>query len=263
MKRFILFLAVMALGCGAAGAQMVLPGATPEGTAAPSTPKKHVRPKPKTPTPASIVDHVLLLNGADGELRLSGGGKGQPLRVEQFTLPGEVISDPQQKCRIAIIAQTPIEATPQGTPEGSARYSADIPACPLTFDVLDGAVLVPAQTAACVFQAADCQASPGGLWGPAGASLEKDAKVFTREHIAADASIAASMKALRERDKHATDDSLSREQNDFVAQREDVCHDYLGETKHGFCAARVSQARAALLRKRVEDAKHKGAKADP
>ena len=266
MKRFLIFVAALALSADLAGAQMVLPGAAPaDAGAAPSAPaahKKAPRPAARLPSEASVVDKTLMLNGADGELRMSGGGKGKSLIIEKFTLPGEVISDSPQKCRIVIAADKPIEAVSQGSPDGLQRYSADIPACPFTFDVLDGAVLAPPQNAACVFQAADCQASPSGLWGPPGAGLEKDAKIFAKEHIAADASMAESVKILRNRDKGANADAVSREQNDFAASREDICHDYVGETKHGFCATRVSQARAALLRKRASEGKRKAAKSD-
>ena len=81
-------------------------------------------------------------------------------------LAGEVISDPQQKCQITIVADTPIEATPVTPAADELRYFANIPACPLNFTVLDGAAYAPPQSRACVFKAADCQASPSGLWGP-------------------------------------------------------------------------------------------------
>ncbi len=204
----------------------------------------------------------MLLNGADGALRISGGEKGKSLLIDKFTLMGEVVSDPAQKCRIDIVADAPIEAKSLGAPEGLARYSVDIPACPLTFDVLDGAVLVPAQTAACVFQAADCQANPGGLWGPDGASLEKDAKAIAKERARADAAVTDSLRRLQAHDKGASAAAFSREQNDFAAQRAEICRAYAGEAQHGFCAARLTQARAALLRTRAEPPKGAASDAD-
>jgi len=261
MKRFFVSAVGALLFCGVANAQLALPGATEPGSAEapakPATPKKPHKPAP--PAHAVGADAVagrdLLLNGADGQLRIAGGGKDKSVQVEKFTLMGEVISDPSQKCRIDIVADAPIEAKSLGTPEGLARYSVDIPACPLTFDVLDGAVLAPTQATACVFQAADCQASPGGLWGPAGPTLEKDAKAIAKERARADASISDSLRRLVARDKGASTAALSREQNDFAAQRADICRSYAGEAQHGFCAARLTQARAALLRARVEPSK--------
>ena len=117
---------------------------------------------------ASVVDRPLLLNGTDGQLQMSYVEKKKGLKIDKFTLLGEVVSNPGQKCQIDIVADAPIEAESQGAPEGLNRYSVDIPACPLTFDLLDGAVLVPPQPTACVFQAADCQAIPAGCGGPPG-----------------------------------------------------------------------------------------------
>jgi hypothetical protein len=258
MKRFAFlmsFLLAAAAPGGLAEAQLALPGAAQPGPAAkPATKTKAAKKAPKDEAHApgfrSIVDKDLLRQGADGELKFSTDAEGKTLRIEKLTLPGEVISDPAQKCRIDIVAQTPIEAVSQGQADGLHRYTADIPACPLIFDVLNGAVQVPAQTTACVFQAADCQASPSGVWGPDGASLEKDAKNLTRERLIADASMAASLRILEKRDKAATA-ALTQEQTDFAAARDETCHDYAGEARHGFCATRLTEARAALLRIRA------------
>ena len=262
MKRFFVYAVGALLSCGAAHAQLALPGAAPATPAdADATPKaaakKPHKPSPtaRAPGPDAIVGRDLLLNGADGLLRFSASEKDKRLEVDKFTMMGEVVSDPTQKCRIDIVADAPIEAKGLGTPDGLARYTVDIPACPLTFDVLDGAVLAPAQTTACVFQAADCQASPGGLWGPEGASLGKDAKAIAKERARADASISDSLRRLQAHDKGAAAAALSREQNDFAAQRAELCGSYAGEAQHGFCAARLTQARAALLRMRAEPPK--------
>ncbi len=261
MKRFFVSTIGALLTFGVAHAQLALPGASPaasgDAPAKAASPKKSHKATPlaRAPGPEAVAGRELLLNGVDGALRLSGGEKDKSLQIDKFTLMGEVVSDPAQKCRIDIVADAPIEAKSLGAPEGLARYSVDIPACPLTFDVLDGAVLAPAQTAACVFQAADCQANPGGLWGPDGASLEKDAKAIAKERAKADASISDSLRRLQAHDKGASTAALSREQNDFAAQRTDICHAYAGEAQHGFCAARLTQARAALLRLRAEPPK--------
>ena len=164
---------------------------------------------------------------------------------------GEVVSDPSRKCQIDIVADKPIESRSLDAPEGLARYYVDIPVCPLTFDLLDGAVLVPPQATACVFQAADCQASPSGLWGPAGASLGADDKSIARERSRAESSIATSLKILQKRDKAGVA-ALAREQSDFTAQRDDLCRAYSGETQHGFCGSELTLARAIKLHKRTE-----------
>ncbi len=244
-------LGVLAAGCGSAGAQIVLPGAT--APAASGVPKDaHPARKPEKAAadfsvgPAAVIGRPLELDGKRGQLLLSGHGK--VLRIDKFSLPGEVISDPSQKCLIDIVGETPIEAKNIGRPDGLARYQAEIPACPFSFDLLDGAVLAPAQAQACVFQAADCQASPSGLWGPDGANLENDAKSIERERARADAAAAHSLRTLQDRLKGRPDaDDLAREASDFAARRDDVCRAYEKETEHGYCASRMAEARAALL----------------
>jgi hypothetical protein len=110
-----------------------------------------------------------------------------------------------------------------------------------------------------VFQAADCQAVPSGLWGPEGAGLEKDAKAIGKARALADASITQSLRLIQARDKGASSAALTREQIDFASQRDELCRDYAAEARHGFCAARVTEARAALLRKRLDEPPRKGA----
>ena len=267
MKPYLLFFVVAALGCEVAQAQLALPGAvgtTPaDAPAKPAHAKKAHKPSSgklsplAAPGAESIVGQPLLQNGLAGQLLFSSGDK--TLQIDKFTLPGEVVSDPKQKCRIDIVSETPMQAKSEGAPDGLARYSADIPACPLTFDVLDGSVLVPAQTTACVFQAADCQASPSGLWGPDGGSLEKEAKAIAKARRRADATITQTLRFIQERDKGASSAALTRERTDFASQRDELCRDYASEARHGFCAARITEARAALLRKRAEELQHKGA----
>jgi hypothetical protein len=185
------------------------------------------------------------------------------LRIDKFRLAGEVISDPSRKCLIDIVGATPIETKSQGRPDGMARYEAEIPACPFAFDLLDGAVLVPAQATACVFQAADCQASPAGLWGPDGAELESDAKAIAKARARADAGATASLRALAARLKGRPEaDEAVREDSDFAARRDDVCRDYAKEAVDGYCASRMAQARAALFKARLDALERKNAAQD-
>ncbi|MGD0640440.1 MAG: hypothetical protein ABSC22_06805 [Roseiarcus sp.] len=257
MMRFpIALLAVLAMSCGLAHAQLVLPGAaarTPPGPPAEAS----VPRKPEKPTAAfassvaAVVGRPLRLNGDQGQLLFS--GRGRVLRIDKFSLPGEVISDSSRKCLIDIVGEAPIETKSLGRPDGLERYEAEIPACPFSFDVLDGAVLVPAQNAACVFQAADCQASPAGLWGAEGAGLEGDAKSIERERARADAAASESLRALEARLKGRPEAAdIARQDNGFPARRDDVCRDYVKEAVHGYCASRMAQARAALLQERIE-----------
>ncbi len=263
MKWLFAIAAAAGLTSGVAFAQLALPGASDSAppdaapTPKPAKPRPHARriaaapaaPAAPAVDPASALGHPLSHNGRNGELRLE-RGEGGALKIVKFSLPGEVVSNPSQQCRIDIVADTPIEAASKGSPDGLARYSADIPACPLTFDVVNDGVLVPAQNNACVFTAADCQASPSGLWGPPAADLDKDPKAILKARAAADRSIQESLRALEQRDDNAAA-SLAREESDFAAERDEICRGYAGETRLGFCASRLAETRAAQLAARA------------
>jgi len=65
--------------------------------------------------------------------------------------------------------------------------------------VVEGGALVPAQNSACVFKAADCRASPGGLWGPDAASLAAEGKAIAQARTHADDAAARLLKILAAR----------------------------------------------------------------
>ena len=271
MMRFWIAAIVLAASAGAAEAQLDLSGAvapTRPGATVKATPVEPVAPpkasaearRPDKPDKsavdftvslASAVGHPLKLNGRDGELTL--WGRDRALKIAKLTLAGEVISDPTQKCRIDIVGEEPIEAKSLGRPEGLARYEAEIPVCPFTFEVIEGAVLAPQQNAACVFQAADCRASPGGLWGPDAASLSNEGKAIAQARAHADDAAAKLIKALDARLKGKPEaDDIEREATDRVSRGQDVCRDYDQEKDHGFCASRMAQVRAAWLKARAD-----------
>ncbi len=249
------------LAIGPVSAQTALPGAAPpappEAPAAAPKPKKPAakakaaKSKPLAAPGVETIDGRLLMqSGRSGLLQMSGSGK--TLEVDKLRLPGESVSDPSQRCIVDIVGEKPIEATSEGRPDGLDRYDVEVPACPFTFDVLAGAVLVPSQITACVFKAADCQTSPGGLWGPDGAELEKDAAAIGRRRDEAEKAMAKAVHAVEERAKDNPDAaSLLQDQSTFPGQREDACRDYLKESAHGFCAASLTEARAALLDARL------------
>src|SRR5208282_1401901 len=173
--------------------------------------------------------------------------------VDKLRLPGESVSDPSQRCIVDIVGEKPIEATSEEDPDGLERYEVDVPACPFTFDVLNGAVLVPSQITACVFKAADCQTSPGGLWGPDGAELEKDAVAIGKRRNEAEKAVDRALHTLEEHAKDNADAaSLLRNQSAFPGERNDACRDYVKESAYGYCAASLTEARAALLDARLE-----------
>jgi hypothetical protein len=248
----------MIFAAAPAAAQLALPGAVapnPPGTVE-KVRTPHKAPKAaatyEPPSAATMIGRPLLLNGANGQLQFS--GRPDALRIDRFTMIGEVISDSKQQCRIDVGGGAPIEAKSLGRPDGLLRYSVDIPACPFEFDVLDGAVVVPPQLRACVFKEADCQASPSGLWGPAGTGLATAPKPIEHARAVAEAALTANYRALDGRLKDRTKaDDLARDQARFSSDREDVCRDYLKESAHSFCATRMTEARAAFLKARIDE----------
>ncbi len=244
-------------------AQLALPGAAPAapdgGAAAAAKPKKpgqgakaakSARAKPFSAPDAAAIDGTpLMLNGRDGLLQVAGSGK--TLEIARLRLPGESVSDPSQRCIVDIVGEKPIAATSEGRPDGLDRYDVDVPACPFTFDIVDGAVLVPSQITACVFKAADCQTSPGGLWGPDAAGLEKDAAAISKRRNEAEKAMAKALHAIELAKDNPDAAALLRDQSAFPGQRDDACRDYLKESAHGFCAASLTEARAALLEARL------------
>jgi hypothetical protein len=254
-------------------AQLVLPGAAPaapQGAAtAPAKPKPAGAPAhgagttaksakaPTAPGVAGLVGRPLLLNGKSGLLQISGDDK--TVTIDKLQLVGEGVSDPSQRCVVDIVGEKPIEATNVGRPDGHERFEADIPACPISFDILDGAALVPSQITACVFKAADCKTSPGGLWGPDGSSLG-DAAAIVKERAQAEKAMGKVLQAIQARaaDSPAAA-NLVRDQTAFAGQRDDACRDYAEESLLGYCALRLTEARTALLETRLDEIRGAGA----
>jgi hypothetical protein len=264
--RISLLVCGLVLSTNSVSAQLALPGAasSPPASAPTSTPKPKkagasaaktgAAAKPANtaaPDPASIDGRLLQLDGRSGLLQVSGGGK--TLQIDKLRLAGESVSDPAQQCVVDIVGEKPIEATSVGRPDGLERYEVDVSACPFAFDVLEGAVLVPPQITACVFKAADCQTSPGGLWGPAPDSMEKDAPAIAKGRALAEKALGKALHALEERAQSNPDAAdLVRDQNGFAGARDDQCRNYVKESPLGFCAANLTVARAALLEARLE-----------
>jgi hypothetical protein len=268
-RRLISALFAAALATGETRAQLTLPGAAPAqpqgAKVAPSKPKHKSsgaateigsRAKDAEPSPAagiaSLAGRPLMLNGKSGLLQISGDDKS--VTVDKLQLVGEGVSDSSQRCILDIVGETPIEATNVGRPDGLERYETKVPACPISFDVLSGAVLAPAQITACVFKAADCQTAPGGLWGPDGASLVGDAAKFVKERTVAEKAMGKILHSIEDRAQESPRAAeFVRDQKGFAEQREELCRDYAKESLHGYCALRVTEARVALLRTRLDE----------
>jgi uncharacterized protein YecT (DUF1311 family) len=170
------------------------------------------------------------------------------LYIDKLSLVGRVVSDPTRSCEITLASEAPMEAKSVANPDGLARFKADIPACPFSFDVLDRAVLAHAQTSDCVFQAADRQANPEGLWGPAGAGLATNGNAIEKDRLRAETQMNADLALLSAgiNDSEESAD-LTRQQAAFLSERDRVCHAYADEPAHGFCWSQITLALAALL----------------
>jgi hypothetical protein len=169
--------------------------------------------------------------------------------VSRLSLAGTMISNSRADCQVQADA-TPIAVTPLGRPKGVDRLQVGFPACPIMFDVLDGAVLAEAGQAACDFKAADCHVEPAGLWGPTVAEFTpaRD-KEIERARGHADAEVRANYKALVAATKdRPTIMGFAREQAQFSSTREETCRGYAGEGQHGYCAMKLAEARAVELR---------------
>lgn len=259
-SRFLIVLLPLALIPAPSAAQLALPGAAapPAAAAKPAAkPKKSAHAaKPaisRAAAPPDIADlagRPLMQNGSSGLMQISGSG--QTVRIDKLKLTGEGVADSSQKCEVDIVGETPIEAVSVGRPAGLERYEASVPACPFAFDVLNGAVVVPAQITACVFKAADCQTSPGGVWGPDAGTL--DAAQIAKRRMAAEKALG---KALRDLQARAEDNpdaaNLLNDQNAFPGQRDDECRAYVKESSIGFCGAVLTEGRAAFLETKLAE----------
>ena len=265
-----------------ASAQMVLPGAvapTPEGApgaaAAPAAAPSAAKPKPRrkpvvasglpapaglhAPPPAAALAKVrpaaalagqtLYRDGHGSEITFEARDKA--LVVSHLTLAGK--ADDGSECRVDV-ADLPLPVRDEGQPDGMARIGIPVPACPISFDVLDGAALETGDHAVCAFAATHCRVDPTGLWGPSVATLtpERD-KAIERQRTQAEAAVRAGYKRLMSTTKlRSALMGYAHEQAQFSSTREEMCRGYAAEVKHGFCATRVTEARAAALRTKAD-----------
>jgi hypothetical protein len=252
MRRFSLsILLLAALGVPApALAQTALPSAAPDGDAPNAEKPKRA---PAGAKIDSVVGKTLKLDGRSGALVLNRTGDG--FVVDRLLLVGESTADSGAPCTIEVRGEAPLSVNPVGKVDGLAHYVVDFPACPLEFSLVDKGVIVPQQSTACVFQAAACQASPSGLWGPDAASLQASAKQIAVDRRRADATLSSDLKTLLKQNKGADAAAVSSDEEAFASQREDLCRGYDGEAQLGFCSSRLTEARAAALAARIGEKK--------
>lgn len=246
---------MMLLPVQTARAQLMLQGAVeaqPPAAAKSAPGAKSQNPNPaalKPPSEEAISGRELSLYGAGGSIAFQ-AGPGHQLEITKLSLAGESISHPAEECRVDVVGDGPIKTRFVGRPGGAFRYEADVAACPFSLDLLEGAVLVTRSSGSCDFAAAGCRVDPAGLWGPAGDSITPSQTAqLERERSRAESVMRTNFRALLAsagNDQEAVT-KIASEQAGFSSEREMTCRNYLHEDVHGFCALRMTQARALAL----------------
>lgn len=212
-----------------------------------SAPRPRTMPAIKIPGEDSILGKTLRRNGGFGEATLekTGSGYGLKLRAEGFQSSNLV-----EPCAISF-GDTAVPVTSLGKPAGLPRYKLEAAACPIVFDVLDGAFLVIEPEQPCVIEAAACRIEPRGVWGPDSRTLAARAKDIEAERKHAEGAVRDGYRALSAKANLTEQRTIAREQAGFSSEREQICRDFQREGSHGFCGARITEARAASIRARL------------
>ncbi len=222
-----------------------------DGTAGPVQPSGPAPARPvavRPPSEDNIVGRDLKRNGSLGVLRIDRAQGG--LRA-QVTLTGSKVSQPTESCSVRLGGGEPVPLSSLGRPEGLPRYEVQTPACPIVFDVLEGAVMVTAPGEACAIQEADCRAEPRGIWGPEPGSLMSKAAEFEQARGSFEKAVRENYKALAQRAGGQAVRPIVAEQAAFSSEREQICRSYAREGVHGFCNARYTEGRAVTLASRL------------
>lgn len=260
-KRIVLGLAALlqaAAGTAAWAQPLQLPGAqpfnapgthqaAPPAAGAPAAPRQQSLPALKIAGEEAILGKTLHLNGHHGTAVFEKLGSGYGLKLN---LDGYQAANLVEPCAVSF-GDAPLPVTPLGKPAGLPRYRLEAPICPIVFDVLDGALLVTEPAAPCIVEAAQCRIDPRGLWGPDQGVVASQAKAIERARGAAERALRDGYRTLTAKANAVDQRTLAREQAGFSGEREMICRDFQREGQYGFCAARVTEGRAAELRARL------------
>jgi len=227
-----------------AGAQQSAP---PGAAAGPATPRPPSMPAIKVAGEEAILGRPLRRNGGLGEATFEKTAIGHGLKLNVQGFQSENLTEP---CAVSF-GETPVPVTPQGRPAGVPRYKVEAAACPIVFDVLDGAFLVVEPTQPCLVEAALCRIDPRGLWGPDSRTLPPRAKEIETARGAAERAVREGYRVLTAKADAVDQRSIAREQAGFSAERELICREFQREGQIGFCGARITEARAASIRARL------------
>lgn len=243
---------------------MQLPGAfnpTPAGTVSKPTaahpggskPARKLPPAPpKVPSSDALIGRSLMQNGRAGAMEF--GKAGADLQLLKLKMAGDQISRNGEACEVDLSSAPIALAALDVRPAGVLRYRVELPACPFSVDILDGAVLTVREGGACEFKAADCRVDPTGLWGqPANEIGPQRTKDIEAERRRAEQTMRANFKAWVS--SVGKDGKLvariARTQAAFSSKREELCRAYAREAQHGYCALVATEARSSAIAARI------------
>ncbi len=257
--RLILMAALCALPSAASAQPMQLPGASgsaPVGTTvAPPASAPSSRPPgtaPRTATARAVADdaivgQALMHEGRAGRFVMERMQGGFGLK---FSAEGFQTNNLLEPCGVSFGEQlVPLQNL--GRPDGLPRFRLQSSVCPIVFDVLNNALLVVEPQAPCVIEAAQCRLNPKGLWAPDGQGLVALSRDIEKERGRAEGQVRDGFRQLGAKGDVDDKRAAAREQAGFSSEREQICRDFSREANHGFCAAKITEAKAASLRARL------------
>ncbi len=214
------------------------------------------------PSEDTLAGKNLMHNGRRGDIRFAKAATG--LALTKIVLSGDVISKPGETCEVEVPGGPHIVRF-TGFADGLRQYTADIAACPFTFTVLDGAMVVTHEKSSsstglgagtCVFKEKDCRGYLAGFWGPSGRSFNKsNAAAIEKARAKSEKDARVNFRALlgAARGDRKRTSAVAADQAGFSARREERCRDFLREPVHGYCASRITEARAIQLGAKLND----------
>ena len=220
----------------------------PEGPAQSSGPAPARPVAVRPPSEEGVLGRDLKLNGAAGSLRIERAGQGSlqraghPRRRQDLAADGELLGSARRRADAL---------TSLGKADGLPRYELQAPACPIVFDVVEGAVLVTRAGGSLRHPGGGLPGGPARAVGAGSGQPLPRAGELEQARGSVDKAVRENYKALAQRASRQGARPVVAEQAAFSSEREQVCRSYAREGAHGFCNARFSEARAVTLAARL------------
>ena len=223
------------------------PAGQPGAGQPPGTPRPPSAPAVRAVADDAVVGQALMHQGTSGRLVMERRPEGYGLR---FSAEGFQITNLLEPCGVSFGEQAvPLESL--GRPAGLPRFRLQSSVCPIVVDVLNNALLVVEPQTPCVIEAAQCRLTPRGLWGPDARGLVALARDIEKERVRAESQVREGFRQLGVQGGNDERRDVAREQAGFSSEREQICREFSREASHSFCAAKVTEARAASVRARL------------